>query len=107
MGLVGFGIKLRFLINLFRSAIRKLPDWPNEIGGAVTLACLMGCVGILVHSFVDFNLEVQAKAAWFYVVCARAASPYPIDSRHRVRRARSSRLQESNLEGSPAQAAAS
>lgn len=65
MGLVGFGIMLWFLIDLFRSAIRKLPDWPNEIGGAVTLACLMGCVGILVHSFVDFNLEVQANAAWF------------------------------------------
>jgi O-antigen ligase len=105
MGLVGFGIMLWFLINLFRSAIRKLPDWPNEIGGAVTLACLMGCVGILAHSFVDFNLEVQANAAWFYVLCALAASPHPVESRDRARRARSSRLQEPDLEDPAAQAA--
>jgi len=106
MGLVGFGIMLWFLINLFRSAIRKLPDWPNEIGGAVALACLMGCVGILVHSFVDFNLEVQANAAWFYVLCALAASPHPIESRQRMRRARS-RSQQPDLEDPAAQAAAS
>jgi len=106
MGLVGFGIMLWFLINLFRSAIRKLPDWPNETGGAVTLACLMGCVGILVHSFVDFNLEVQANAAWFYVLCALAASPHPIESRQRMRRARS-RSQQPDLEDPAAQAAAS
>jgi O-antigen ligase len=102
MGLVGFGIMLWFLINLIRRAIRKLPDWPNEIGGAVALACLMGCVGILVHSFVDFNLEVQANAAWFYVLCALAASPHPIESRQRVRRARS-RSQEPDLEDPGAQ----
>jgi len=106
MGVLGFGIMLWFLINLFRSAIRKLPDWPNEIGGAVALACLMGCVGILVHSFVDFNLEVQANAAWFYVLCALAASPHPIESRQRMRRARS-RSQQPDLEDPAAQAAAS
>ena len=105
MGLVGFGIMLWFLINLFRNAIRKLPDWPNEIGGALTLACLLGCVGILVHSFVDFNLEVQANAAWFYVLCALAASPHPIESRNRVRRTRSSHLQEPELEDPTAQVA--
>jgi len=97
---------LWFLINPFRSAIRKLPHGPNEIGGAVALACLMGCVGILVHSFVDFNREVQAKVAWFYVLCALAASPHAIESRQRVRRARS-RSQESDLEDPAAQAAAS
>jgi len=105
-GLVGFGIMLWFLINLFRSAIRKLPHWPNEIGGAVAPACLVDCVGILVHSFVDFNLEVQANAAWFFVLCALAASPHAIESRQRVRRARC-RSQESDLEDPAAQAAAS
>ena len=107
MGLVGFCIMLWFLTNLFRGALKKLPDWPNEINGAVTLACLLGCIGILVHSFVDFNLEVPANAAWFYVLCVLAASPHPIESRHRVRRARSPQSQEPELQDPATSAAAS
>lgn len=106
-GLAGFVTMLWFLTRMFRSAMRKLRDWPNEISGAVTLACLLGCVGILVHSFVDFNLQVPANAAWFYVICVLAASPHPIESRHRVRRVRSSRNQEPDLEDQSQQEAAS
>jgi hypothetical protein len=56
------------------------------------LACLLGCTGILVHSFVDYNLQVPANAAWFYVLAAVAASPHRLESRQRVRRAHSSRF---------------
>jgi hypothetical protein len=31
-------------------------------------------VGILVHGFLDFNLQIPANAALFYVLCALAAS---------------------------------
>ena len=40
----------------------------------LSLAALLGCTGILVHSFVDFNLQIPANAAFFYVLCALAAS---------------------------------
>jgi len=33
------------------------------------LAAALGCCGLLVHSFCDFNLHIPANAAWF-VVCA-------------------------------------
>lgn len=85
-GFAGFAILLWFLVLLFRNAFMKLTDWPNDINGAVTLACLLGCTGILVHSFVDFNLQIPANAAWFYVLCAVAASPYLLESRQRTRR---------------------
>jgi O-antigen ligase len=85
-GLAGFAILVWFLVLLFRNAFRKLGNWPDDINGAVTLACLLGCTGILVHSFVDFNLQVPANAAWFYVLCAVAASPYQLESRQRMRR---------------------
>ncbi len=85
-GLAGFAMLVWFLVLLFRNAFRKLGNWPDDINGAVTLACLLGCTGILVHSFVDFNLQVPANAAWFYVLCAVAASPYPLESRQRMRR---------------------
>ena len=71
-----------------------MQNWPNETTGAVAFACLLGCTGILVHSFIDFNLQIPANAAWFYVLCVLAASPHAIESHHRVRRARRTQLQE-------------
>jgi len=88
-GAVGFALVIWFVVAFYRSALKKLRDWPEDISSAVTLACLLGCTGILVHSFVDFNLQIPANAAWFYVLCAIAASPYTLESRQRMRRARS------------------
>jgi O-antigen ligase len=93
-GLLGFAVMLWFLVTLYRSAWRKLKDWPNDITGAVAFACLLGCTGILVHSFVDFNLQIPANAAWFYVLCFLAASPHAIESHHRMRRSRRTQTQE-------------
>jgi len=88
-GAVGFAVVIWFVVAFYRSALKKLRDWPDDISSAVTLAFLLGCTGILVHSFVDFNLQIPANAAWFYVLCAIAASPYTLESRQRMRRARS------------------
>jgi hypothetical protein len=33
----------------------------------------LGVTGLLVHSFVDFNLQIPANAALFYALCAAAA----------------------------------
>jgi len=85
-GLVGFAVLLWFLVLLFRNAFKKLDDWADNINGAVTLASLLGCTGILVHSFVDFNLQIPANAAWFYVLATLAASPQQLESRQRIRR---------------------
>jgi len=49
--------------------------WEFKWDGAVSLAALLGCTGILLHSFVDFNLQIPANAALFYVLCGLAASP--------------------------------
>jgi O-antigen ligase len=88
MGVVGFATMLWFLITLYRRAARKIGNWPGEMSGAVTLACLLGLTGILVHSMVDFNLQIPANAALFYVLCTVAASePFaqPARKRHAVR----------------------
>lgn len=73
MGALGFATMLWFLVVLYRSAIKKLGKWPSDTNGAVALAALLGCTGILVHSFVDFNLQIPANAALFYVFCVVAA----------------------------------
>src|SRR6202021_2033326 len=74
MGALGFATLVWFWIVLFRRAGRKIKNWSSEVGGAVTLACILGIAGILVHSATDFNLEIPANAALFYVFCTVAAS---------------------------------
>lgn len=71
-GILGFAIMLWFLFSVYRPAIRKLKDWPMDFTSEVALAALLGISGILVHSFVDFNLQIPANAALFFVLCGAA-----------------------------------
>jgi hypothetical protein len=73
---------LWFLLILFRSAFKKLKHFPADTNAAVTLAAVLGVSGILVHSCVDFNLQIPANAAFFYVFCTAAAME-PRFGRHR------------------------
>jgi O-antigen ligase len=73
MGALGFATALWFLLTLFRSALKKLKYSPPDRNTAVTLAAMLGVTGILVHSFVDFNLQIPANAALFYGLCMIAA----------------------------------
>jgi O-antigen ligase len=74
MGLLGFGTMIWFLIVLYRSAMPKIENWMSDVSSAVTLACILGITGILVHSLLDFNLQIPANAALFYVLCTLAAA---------------------------------
>ena len=86
-GLAGFSIAVWFLVLVFRRAAGKLENWTETANGALTVAALLGCVGILVHSCLDFNLQIPANAALFYVLCAIAASgPLQESQRRRVLR---------------------
>jgi O-antigen ligase len=95
MGLAGVAVMLWFVVLVYRGAFRRLADWTNDINAAVALACVLGVTGILVHSFVDFNLQIPANAAWFYVLCTLAASQVPIETRPRHRKLRSRYPQDS------------
>jgi O-antigen ligase len=72
-GLLGFAIMIWFLVSALRPALPKIRNWPSDVNGAVALAALIGISGILVHSLVDFNLQIPANALLFYVLCAVAA----------------------------------
>ncbi|HEY3974973.1 MAG TPA: O-antigen ligase family protein [Candidatus Sulfotelmatobacter sp.] len=85
MGLLGFGSMVWFLIVLYRAAFRKIGNWTSDVSGALTLACMLGFSGILVHSLFDFNLQIPANAALFYVLCTLAAAP-PLFLRAKKRR---------------------
>ncbi len=84
-GVVGFGVMVWFVFVLYRAAVPKIANWTSSVTGSLTLACTLGVTGILVHSFFDFNLEIPANAALFYVLCSLAASP-PLLQRSRKRK---------------------
>ncbi len=72
-GGLGFAAMLWFVWALYRHASRKLQSWSEDTNGAVGLAAMLAVTGILVHSFVDFNLQIPANAALFYMFCVVAA----------------------------------
>ena len=104
MGLLGFGTMLWFLLTIYTRAIKKIGNWTSEISGATTLACVLGLSGILVHSAFDFNLQIPANAALFYVLCTIAAAE-PFAKPARKRRVARSKPPEETL-ASPASPAA-
>jgi O-antigen ligase len=85
MGLLGFGTMVWFLIVLYGTALRQIRNWASDVSSAVTLACTLGFTGILVHSALDFNLQIPGNAALFYVLCTLAAAP-PLLQRSRKRK---------------------
>jgi O-antigen ligase len=91
-GLLGFGLMLWFLTGVFRNGLPKSRRWEFQWDFALSFAALLGCTGILLHSFVDFNLQIPANAALFYVLCGLAAST-PLAELFKSKRPRSIRKQ--------------
>ena len=73
-GVFGFAVMVWFLFSVYRAAIRKVKVWPADVNAEVALAALLGVTGILVHSFMDFNLQIPANAALFFVLCTVAST---------------------------------
>ncbi len=52
------------------------PESPVPSPGSwLRLGAALGCCGMLVHSFLDFNLHIPANAAWFAVLAGMAVLP--------------------------------
>ena len=85
MGVLGFGVVVWFVLVVYFRALKKIGNWTSDVSGAVTLACTLGFTGILVHSLVDFNLQIPANAAIFYVFSTISAAP-PLFQRSRKRK---------------------
>jgi O-antigen ligase len=71
-GILGFCCVVWFIINLYGSSIANLRSRSPD-GTLRALGALIGCTGILIHSLSDFNLQIPANAALFYVLCGISA----------------------------------
>jgi O-antigen ligase len=93
MGALGFATMLWFVVIVYRRAFKKIGNWASDMSGAASVACVLGLTGMLVHSAVDFNLQIPANAAFFYVICTVAAAE-PFARPARKRRVRSQPVEE-------------
>jgi hypothetical protein len=70
---LGFCLMVWFIALVIRGGTRDSLRRSPHIGAVVQLGVVSGIVGLLVHSFVDFNLQIPANAATFYVFSSVAA----------------------------------
>jgi O-antigen ligase len=73
-GIAGAAAIVCALALFFWLAFRNLRERLRHTAGWMQFAAALGCCGILVHSFADFNLHIPANAAWFAVCAAIATS---------------------------------
>jgi O-antigen ligase len=85
-GILGFGTMMWFLVSVLRPALRKSDKWASDLNGAVAVAAILGISGILIHSLVDFNMQIPGNAALFYSLCTVAAMEPRFKTHRRVHR---------------------
>jgi O-antigen ligase len=73
-GIVGFACAAAFLFLLCRAGLRNSRCWRRERESRVALAAFIGCLGLLVHGVVDFNLQIPANAAFFFALSSLATT---------------------------------
>lgn len=67
-----FGLALLGLFVAMAIAAALMAQWQRRdpLMRGVSFACVMGVTAILIHSWVDFNLQIPANAAYFVVLLA-------------------------------------
>jgi O-antigen ligase len=80
-GIAGTACCLAFLGALFFVSLRQLLQIDKSFAAALHLSGLVACIGILVHSFVDFNLHIPANALLFFLMAHLATSEIAPSSR--------------------------
>lgn len=86
-GLLGLGL-LALLVALSLGAALKA-QWQRRdpLMRGMSFACIMGVIAILIHSSVDFNLQIPANAVYFIVLLALGWISLYHDRHHTVARA--------------------
>ncbi len=74
-GIAGLLALLGLFVLAYRGGFRQLDRWRDSWPAAFSLAAATACTGLLVHSAVDFNLQIPSNALLFYALLALAASP--------------------------------
>lgn len=75
-GVIGFAIAAAFVVLLVKKGIAAFGDASaGEYQRITRIGAFSGCLGVLVHSFVDFPLRTPSNAFFFLLVAAMLAVP--------------------------------
>ena len=67
-GLLGLGLLGSLVVLTLGVALRAQWDRRDPLMRGMSFACIMGVTAILIHSWVDFNLQIPANAVFFMVL---------------------------------------
>lgn len=67
-GILGGACCVWFLGTLLLDALRRLSQSRSALASTLQLSGLVGCLGFLTHSLVDFNLHIPANALLFFLL---------------------------------------
>src|SRR5262249_27887701 len=76
-GVVGGICCAYFLLILFLDSRQRLLTAPSPFAATLQLAAVIGCIGFLVHSLVDFKSHIPANAILFFLLALLATSEIP------------------------------
>ena len=85
-GVAGLTMAILFLVLLLKRGLRAAASSDRK-RRAIALGALTGCFAIVIHSFVDFNLQITANAQLFLALAALATPPRQ-KSERRIRKRR-------------------
>ena len=71
-GVLGLTIMGLFVLGALVQALRALAQRKDPLPRGIAFAVIMGTTAILIHSTVDFNLQIPANAATFMLLQALA-----------------------------------
>jgi len=85
LGLIAAGA---FVLLALGAALRAQWERRDPLMRGISFACIMGVTAILIHSWVDFNLQIPANAALFTVLLALGWISLYVDRREGAARTR-------------------
>ncbi|HVF31073.1 MAG TPA: O-antigen ligase family protein [Pyrinomonadaceae bacterium] len=82
-GVLGFACVAIFVVLLLKRGITAIGNRSDGLRRSIVVGAMAGCVGILVHSFLDFPLRTPANAFVFLLLVALIASNAKPERRRR------------------------
>ncbi len=83
-GVIGFLSFAALLWGVLRKAVGELDIWQDDAFSNLSIGAMLGIMGLLVHSFTDFNLQIPANALLFFALCGIASRDRQ-DTTHDIR----------------------
>jgi putative inorganic carbon (HCO3(-)) transporter len=87
-GVLGLASIAAFVILSLGAALKAQWQRRDPLMRGISFACIMGVTSILIHSWVDFNLQIPANAAFFMVLLALGWISLYLDRREGAARTR-------------------